>query len=160
MKSLKRFLTLSEAEFAQGFLQKNFIQAQIVGAKEYSGIVTGKDFGNYELLIAEEDFQRAYDLIRRLEINDVSDVTENELPTSKPNSFLKRSVLFAVMAIFILPILFNIVSLINLRQYLQSEKSNSKFAWLIVILFLNLCSMIAILVLFKIWGWQYIRNLQ
>lgn len=157
---LKRFLTLTEAEFAEGYLKQNGFETQIIGAKEYSGIVTGKDYGNYELMISEENFEVASDLLRRIEIHEVSETDDNELQKTKPKSHLKRAVLFAVMAIFILPIFFNVVSLMNLRHYLQKEKSSSRFAWLLFVLLLNLGSIIAILIFLKIWGWQYIRNLQ
>lgn len=160
MKSVRRFLTYSEAEIALGLLKDHGIDATIVGAKEYSSFVTGQDFGNYELLVANENLENAQDLIRKIDIQPIHEPAAEEVTTNSPKSYLKRAVLFAVMAVFILPIAFNIVSLINLRHYLQNEKSSSRFSWLLFILLLNLASVFAIMAFLKIWGWQYIRNLQ
>jgi hypothetical protein len=132
MKTIYIFYSQTEAQFAQQYLMANGIEAHIVGAKNYEAIVAGGSSGRYEMKVADLDLVIASDLLSKKLNRPMLAEVENDEQTAvapattvnfKPNYF-RKSVMYALCAIFLLPLVFNIVSLINAKLYWQTAKKD------------------------------------
>ncbi len=121
MTAIHRYNTKLEADIAAQFLTAHNIHAVVRGAKEYAAIVTGGDYGKYEVLVKATDVEVAK---YRLQQNE--DAADPEQLPTPARTFLRRAVMCAFMAVFLAPILFNVVSLNNLKKYREIEPRGAK----------------------------------
>lgn len=111
-----------EARMFTNHLKSHGLKVVMSGNKEYASIITGQDNGRFEILVAEDDFDEAKSLTQKLNLQIQ---TDEPLISSEVNkSFLayKKSVIFALMSIIILPIIFNISSFYYLYQFMKSSE--------------------------------------
>jgi hypothetical protein len=95
-------------------LKGNQIESVVVGAKEYASFITGSDAGLYNLMVTEEQMTEAEAIVRRLI---PLEKEEENTPAINPNIYLKKSIMYSVMACILIPIVFNYASLRNLYFY-------------------------------------------
>lgn len=132
-----------QAEMIIGVLRANGIEAFLNGSREYASIVTGQDIGRYEISASDDDAQAAQILISRF--NDLPAVREKTAPTAW--SLLKRAMIFALLGAIVLPIVFNVLSLINLFKFLKiAKKSPSTFVGAGAVIILNLLVIVTLYV--------------
>lgn len=129
-----------EARMFTDHLKSHGLKVVMSGNKEYASIITGQDNGRFEILVAEDDFDEAKSLTQKLNLQIQ---TDEPLISSEVNkSFLayKKSVIFALMSIIILPIIFNISSFYYLYQFIKTSelKGIKKPVLILVSLILNI----------------------
>jgi hypothetical protein len=135
MQRLTIVLDPFEAQIITEKLKSVGITAESRGVREYASIVTGRQQGRYELFVADEDLSRAQEILRDLNVHLVTE-TPKENDHRKPDH-LKRSVAFAILGTIVVPVVFNVFSLLSLRKYwLQSpqEPRNKAIVALIILL--------------------------
>ncbi len=103
-------------------LNDHGIRSEVVGSKDYTSHVTGSDAGSFDLLVEQEKIPEAEEIIRSHQINIVPD--EPLAPSAQ--SYLKKAVIFAIVAVAMVPLLTNYISLKNLFHYWTLEKNPTK----------------------------------
>lgn len=140
LNSEREALMLTESLKSQG------IESRFQGSKEYTSIVLGTDQGYYDVYVNPEKFIDAQKFMKSLLLQSVP--SESLKPTAK--AYLKKAVVCAFLAIFLLPIVFNFVSLKNLNLYLKSEPSAAnRTLWLILVLLLQIPSVMMLYMIFQ-----------
>ncbi|MCB0341512.1 MAG: DUF2007 domain-containing protein [Pseudobdellovibrionaceae bacterium] len=128
MKPLKRFSSQTEAQLCLCFLSEQGIEATIVGSHEYASIVTGSDLGAFDLMVHEDELERAKSLLETLdnplEPKNISLVTDDHEDLGSAKFYRNRSFIFALLGLGVIPIVANLVSLINLKKLMQSDPKN------------------------------------
>ncbi len=145
----------NESRMICDLLQNNNIDALSRGAKEYAGIVTGTDLGSYEILVPTEQLVEAKNILSTVQGSQITPqphlnlVREGQSERSY-RSELKRSIVFAVMGIIILPVVFNFASILAFKKFLEkAPPKTNKFLWLMLCTLLNLCSVLTLYLVFK-----------
>lgn len=139
LNSEREALMLTESLKSQG------IESRYQGSKDYTSIVLGTDQGYYDVYVNSEKFTEAQSFMKSLLIQ--SAPSETLKPTAK--AYLKKSVVCAFLAIFLLPIVFNFVSLKNLNLYLKSEPhAATRTLWLIIVVLLQIPSVMMLYMIF------------
>lgn len=152
MKRLTIMTSEMEARMFTNHLKSHGIKVVMSGNKEYASIITGQDNGRFEILVAEDDFDEAKQLTQKLNLQIQ---TEPPLSSSEVSSaFLayKKSIIFALMSIIILPIIFNISSFYYLYKFIKSNEVTGlkKPVLILVSLILNISfGFIGVIVLLK-----------
>ena len=128
-----------EARLFTNHLKAHGLKVVMSGNKEYASIITGQDNGRFEILVSEDDFEEALSLSQKLHLH----LEPNHQPTPKiENAFLhyKKSIIFALMSIIILPIIFNISSFYFLYQFIKNQeiKGITKSVLILISLILNI----------------------
>ena len=118
---MARFNSKTQIHLASQALLNAGIKSEIVGSREYSSIIIGSDDGRYDLMVDWSDETDARKIVS--EIQTQSQDLSADLRTS-PKTFLKKAIVFALLACVFMPIVFNYVSLKNLSEYLKSDASN------------------------------------
>ncbi len=146
MQKVKHFSSQTEAHLAANYLGSHGVHAEVLGAKEYTSHVLGGDLGRYDLLVEDEVFGKANDLLEALEKS--ADGIRSEVGAQ---NYLKKAVFFAIGAMLILPVIFNYVSLKNLSLYLKTQTHAGK-RWLttVLVVFLQIPALV-------IW-WKIIKD--
>ena len=123
MKKIASFTSQTQAFLATQALLNQNIKSEIVGAKEYSAIITGTDAGKYELLVDWADEVEAMKVINEIQ-NHL--LTPQEKSPILPGTYFKKAIVFSLLASVFLPVVFNYVAFQNLREYLKVEKESAK----------------------------------
>lgn len=140
MKVAAEFSNETEAQLLKDILRVQNIEGHIQGAKEYASIVLGGNDGRYQLLVPDEDLERAQKIIHEAQ-NRPYAVTEG--PTE---NYFRRAVFYAFAAALILPIVFNYVSLQKGAAFWrQSKKDTSASLKLALILLLQVPTIVALI---------------
>jgi hypothetical protein len=134
MKRVREFMDQTEALMAKDYLGAHGIQAELTGAKDYSTHVVGGTQGRYVLSVDETDAAPAEELLKK---SNVSLADETESSASGTEIALKKAVMYAFIAIVLLPILGNWISLREAIRYARSENSSKKWMWLFLISWLQ-----------------------
>ncbi len=116
LAKVSRYNTRLDAEMASQFLNAHGIPAEVRGTREYSSHLTGSDYGSFELLVEARDLELAK---HRLQQNEEG-ADKQKLPTSA-RTYLRRAVMFAFMAMIIVPVIFNVASMQSLRNFRKEE---------------------------------------
>ncbi len=116
MKKVARFSSKTQIHLASQALLNAGIKSEIVGSREYSSIIIGSDDGRYDLMVDWSDETEARKIVSEIQSQD----SKSDLP-SKPNTYLKKAIVSALLACVFLPVIFNYVSLINLFEYLKTD---------------------------------------
>jgi hypothetical protein len=146
MKTIAILGSKLQSELLIGHLKSHGIDAFMNGSREYAGIVTGTDVGRYEISTSDENADAALAYMSKL--NQPGQTVSNSPLT--PNALLKRAIMFAAMAVIILPIVFNVMSVWNMVRYAKTAgKSPTTVGWLFAILILNSISAVVGVMLFK-----------
>jgi hypothetical protein len=150
MKELKKFSSQTEAHLSKSLLGSHGITSNIVGAKEYATHILGGEVGRYTLFVEEADFARAKDLL-----DEVSrQIVDTDGEGGSPNYF-RRAIFLAFASIVILPVVFNIGSLLNAHKFWnRSKKDSTATAKMILIYLLQLP---AVWILF--YAWRFMSDL-
>lgn len=140
MKLLTIMSSQMEARLFTDHLKAQGLKVVMSGNKEYASIITGQDQGRFEILVTEDDYDKALKVSH--ELNPHLTLAKNEGETKNNNFFVyyKKSVIFALISIFILPIVFNISSLYYLYQFAKHQelKTLHKSILILVSLILNI----------------------
>ena len=114
------------------YFEASGIKAESEGAKDYASIVVGTDQGRYRIYVAEDDFEAAEGLLKKIQQNHLSITYE---APAIPNYF-KRAIVMAVLATVAIPIVFNIASLLNAEKYWQVSAKDSPTKLKLILIFL------------------------
>ncbi|MGE3973044.1 MAG: hypothetical protein AB7F59_00810 [Bdellovibrionales bacterium] len=123
MKKVRNYLSQTEAFMAGEFLKAHGITAEVYGAKEYASYISGKDLGAYNLFVEEASLAQATELLKEIDSAPLDAPTPTEAIV-----YFKKSVISALLAIFFVPVICNILSIKNLILYRQAEKNPAKRA--------------------------------
>jgi hypothetical protein len=115
MKKLVHFSSKLEAHIVTQALQAQGIKAELSGAKEYISIVMGSDLGSFDIFVDERYFDEAEVYIKSRQSEITS--TPHRPPTSQ--SYFNKAIMYSALSVVFLPVIFNIVALINLRLFLK-----------------------------------------
>lgn len=107
---------------AAQLLESNGIPTEILGAKEYTSILLGSEMGSFDLLVADEKWSEANEILK----HELSLAKKPEIELSRPQLHFKKAVIYSLFAMLMLPIVFNFYSLKHLQYYLQVEKNKTK----------------------------------
>ncbi len=146
MEKLGRYGNRLEAQLVGQLLNAHGIATEIVGAKDYTSILLGSDMGSFDLMVPSERLFDARELLKQ-DLQIVRDQMENTIPLSdnlqRPELYLKKAVLYSIIAMLMLPIIFNYYSLRNLKLYLNKENNqNKKIVIALLILLLQIPTII------------------
>lgn len=134
----------TEADMAAGLLQANGIDAVVNGTKEYASVVTGHDLGRFEIMVTEECAEEATSILNSIEPPEGLQPP----PVRDARESLKRAIVFALMGAILIPVIFNYVSIVNLKSYYESSSKTPKtFALTAFVMLLNFTA-VASLILF------------
>lgn len=130
MKTLTISNSGIQATMTVDYLKSRGIDAFSRGSRDYASIVTGGDMGRYEILVPEAQLEAAEKHLKQLQLqvidqqnNDGSDITPTFRIPKKVSTALKRSIIFCVAGLVVLP-LFNLFSLYYLYIYLKNSKGS------------------------------------
>ncbi len=146
MKALKKFSNQTEAHLSKSLLASNGIASNVVGAKEYASHFLGGEEGRYTMFVDEADFTRAKDLL---------DEVSRQIVDSDggPPNYFRRAVFLAFAAVVILPVVFNIGSLLNAKKFwASSDKDSVAAAKLVLIFLLQLPTVWMLFYIFRLFG--------
>ena len=132
MKVVKTYISGTEAQIRSGRLTADGIKNQVQGGRAYTSVVLGGTDGRWQILVNEEDFERASEILRD------SPIAAVEEPSLDPRPHLKKAVMFACFAILFAPILFHVFSIQQAMIYWRIEHDfKTKLMWtcLLVILY-------------------------
>ena len=122
-----------EAQMLCNMLQANGVDAHSRGAKEYASHLTGVDHGRYEIVVPEAEIEKANGLMESVQSENVE---RTPIPASR---YLQSALLFSVIGLFLIPFVFNAVSLFSLGGYWKREEpSNKKIAWSVLTVVINI----------------------
>ena len=147
MKQVREFMDQTEAVMAKDYLLVHGIESELRGAKDYSTHVMGGTQGRYFLCVDEGDFNKAHELLTRSNLKVASQI---EHPTEISEVALKKAVMFAFIAMILLPVLGNWISFREARKYARITKdSTKKWIWLVVISWLQVPGIVIAWILLK-----------
>lgn len=131
MKKLREFVDQTEAIFARDFLQSQGIPTELHGSRDYSTHIVGGTQGRYVLSVSEDRWDEAHGLLRESTIQIAS---ETDHLRQLPEVALKKAVMFSIIAMVLLPILANWISIRETIKFAKLEKpSRRKWIWIFVI---------------------------
>lgn len=149
MKQISKFSSQLEAQIVSQSLLAHGIRSEVHGAKEYSSFVTGGDLGSFELFVEDEKYDEAFNILRSQRVSEA----KSEPVVHEPKSYLKKAVIFSLLAAVMIPIVFNYVAFINLKSYLTTEPNPTKRVWAFVsILLLQIPTVIILGLIIKIYA--------
>lgn len=114
---LRVFTDHTEALMARDYLENEGIRCQISGVREYTSVVMGGDFGQYQIEVSPEDFARASQLLTAKDLE--SQASLDTLTTKSPQFYLRRAVMYAICALVVIPIIGNYISIRQLWFYVK-----------------------------------------
>lgn len=149
MKKLVRLNSGMEAQMLAEALKSQGIHTEIQGSKEYTSIVLGTDQGAYNVLVDPEKFEEASAFWRAQNVKPLSDANST---THDSNSYIKKAIVFALLAGIMAPIIFNYVSLKNLSFFLKQESSSARKAVVsIIVIALQIPGIFLVYFIYKTW---------
>lgn len=116
MKQIRVFTNQTEAHLCKTLLESHGIKTVILGAQEYVSHVMGGGHGKFKLLVDENKWDKAQELMKEVD----SQMMSVDL---RPNYF-RRAVLMAIAAAIILPVVFNIASLSAGWKYWKNSRQD------------------------------------
>ncbi len=101
-------------------------------AKEYSSIISGIDSISIDILVDEEKYIQASELLKKISSHSTNETVE--MPIEK--NYFRRVVIFSVIGVILLPLIFNLVATVNFIHLKQQNVVASKkwFAGFILIM--------------------------
>lgn len=142
MKKIAQFTSQTQAHLVSEALSNQDIKSEVIGSKDYSSIVTGSDFGKYDLMVDWSDEAEALKIVNQIQNQELS---QHDRASILPTTFIKRAIVFSLLASVFLPIVFNYVAYKNLREYLKVEQNSSKkITMLILITLLQIPTIIVV----------------
>ncbi len=136
MKVVKTYISGTEAQIRSGRLTADGITNQLQGGRAYTSVVLGGTDGRWQILVNEEDFERASDILKD------SPIAAVEEPSLNPRPHLKKAVMFACFAILFAPIIFHIFSIQQALRYWHLELHfKTKLMWSGLLLLLYVASL-------------------
>jgi hypothetical protein len=147
MKKIAHYSSQLEAHIVTQSLVAKGLDAKMLGAKTYASHYLGGDIGNYEVYVEDTDYIEALEVIKKY--NPI--LKEADLPTQiESRVYFKKAVMYSLFALFMIPLIFNYVSLANLKLFLDSEPQKSRqILGTIIILLMQLPSLVLLYVLIK-----------
>lgn len=122
MKVIRQFNLKTDAHLTCQLLESHGIQAQVRGSREYTTHLLGGDAGFFELLVDERQEQEALTVLK-----DMEQAPEDNSPTmGEPGFYIKRAVVFAVLASVVFPVIFHYASLKNLMIFRRLENKTAR----------------------------------
>ncbi len=136
MKVVKTYISGTEAQIRSGRLTADGIKNQLQGGRAYTSVVLGGTDGRWQILVNEEDFERASDILKDSPLAAVDE------PSLNPRPHLKKAVMFACFAILFAPIIFHIFSIQQALRYWHLEPHfKTKLMWSGLLLLLYVASL-------------------
>ncbi|MBC7466642.1 MAG: DUF2007 domain-containing protein [Bdellovibrio sp.] len=132
MKLISKFSSQLEAQIVSQSLIARGIRCEVHGAKEYSSFVVGGDLGSFELFVEEDKYNEAFEIIRAQRVT----AAPTEQIHHEPKSYLKKAVIFSLLAAVMIPVVFNYVAFVNLKAYLTTEPNPGKRIWAFIFVLL------------------------
>jgi hypothetical protein len=123
MKKIARYTSKTQAHLATQALLNLGIKSELIGSRDYSSIIIGSDDGKYDLMIDWKDESDAMKVLAEIQNHPLSQLDQT---SATPGLFLKKSIVFSLLASVFLPIVFNYVAYKNLREYLKIEVDSKK----------------------------------
>lgn len=151
MKLLTIMTSEMEARLFVNHLKAHDLKVVMSGNKEYASIITGQDNGRFEILVTEDDFEKAQQLSKDLNIQ-LAQFRTTLGEHEELSLYYKKSIIFALMSILVLPLVFNISSIYYLYKFAKHQKySQARVIVLILIsLILNISfGLIGLLILYN-----------
>lgn len=127
MRSIRNFHDQTEAQMAASLLIANGIEAQTVGSRDYSSHIVGGTQGAYQLMVPDHQEAEARQILTQTHLMHAEDIRPHK-------NYLGRAIFFACAAIVFLPVIFNIVSLLNAKTYWDYSAKDSKAVWRMLLL--------------------------
>lgn len=122
MKPISKFSSQLEAQIVSQSLLARGIRTEVHGAKEYSSFVVGGDLGSFELFVEDDKYDEAFEIFRAQRVT----AAPVEPVMHAPKSYLKKAVIFSLLAAVMIPVVFNYVAFVNLKVYLTTEPNAKK----------------------------------
>ncbi len=136
MKVVKTYISGTEAQIRSGRLTADGIVNQVQGSRAYTSVVLGGMDGRWQILVNEEDFERAQGALKD------SPISIAEAPSLDSRPHLKKAVMFACFAILFAPIIFHFFSIQQALIYWGLETNlRGKFFWAFFLVLLYLASL-------------------
>ncbi len=139
-KVLKVYISALETSLAKGFLESHGLHPTFHGAKEYSAHITGLDNGRYELLIPNEEYETAHELLMQQSAPQL--VRGDDESGTSP---MKKSIYAFLLSLVVVPVLGNIFSM---HYLLKAKNSGSPFLRVVLIILNGLIVQAIIWILF------------
>ncbi len=135
MKVVKTYISGTEAQIRSGRLTADGIANQLQGGRAYTSVVLGGTDGRWQILVNDEDYDRAFEILTDPPMASVE-------PTSlDPRPHLRKAIMFACFAMMFAPIVFHIFSIQQALVYWRFELDfKRKILWFSVLLVLYLAS--------------------
>ena len=129
MQEIQQFIDQTEGLIAKESLESQGMAAELRGVRDYSSVVVGGNQGRYSLWVEEARAEEARQFLLRKTVRSVE-----EHSTETSDVALRKSVMFCFIALIILPIIGNIISIRQAMKYARLERSsNKKWLWLFLI---------------------------
>lgn len=123
MKKVALYSSQLEAHIVTQSLVAKGLDAKMHGAKTYASHYLGGDTGNYEVYVQDSEYDEAVEIIKKN--NPI--LKEAELPIEIDSQvYFKKAVIYSLFALFMIPLIFNYISLVNLNLFLKSETNSAK----------------------------------
>ena len=136
MKVVRTYISGTEAQIRSGRLTADGITNQVQGGRAYTSVVLGGSDGRWQILVNDEDFERAEEILKDSPIFVVEEASVN------PRPHLKKAVMFAVFAILFAPIVFHIFSIQQAITYWKLESDlKAKTVWVFILCLLYMASL-------------------
>ncbi len=136
MKVVKTYVSGTEAQIRSGRLTADGISNQLQGGRAYTSVVLGGTDGRWQILVNDEDYERAFEILTDPPMASV------EQTTPEPRTHLRKAIMFACFAMMFAPIVFHIFSIQQAVIYWRLESDlRRKILWVSVLLFLYLASL-------------------
>lgn len=135
-----------QAEMLLSELHVNEINAEaILKPREYISIITGMSHSPTEIYVEEKDLARAEKLLQHFLNKNNSKIylvgENNSADSTTSDKYYKRVIFFSLSSIVFLPLIFNLVALINYKELLKyphtTKMKSISLAALIMGLFLS-----------------------
>ena len=147
MRQIQTFIDQTEGTIAKEALESQGFKCELQGVRDYSSVVVGGNQGRYSLWVEDSRADEAEQILRRSSLRSVE-----EHATETAEVALKKAVMFCFIAIVMIPIIGNLVSIRQAWKYARLEKpSNKKWLWLMAISWLQIPGIVV--------GWIIIKNL-
>ena len=128
MKVVKTYISGTEAQIRSGRLTADGVLNQVQGSRAYTSLVLGGTDGRWQILVNEEDYDRAHEILTDPPISAL------EEPSLEPRPHLRKAILFACFAMMFAPIVFHIFSIQQLVTYWKLEpKLKNKILWSLLV---------------------------
>lgn len=133
MIKIKEFDDQTEATMALDFLKGQGFQVEMRGVRDYTSILMGGARGRYSIFVIENQKSQAQEMLLSTSENRPEVSTKKE-HLSNPSYYFRRSIIFAVIACIMFPVIANIISIRDAYTYIKMQpgkNTNTVYVFLI-----------------------------